>query len=53
MAIRIKLKTARRITLEGTLAALAVAFVIAYLIAPQFVAGLIWNAGLAVVTYWN
>jgi hypothetical protein len=53
MAIRIKLKTARpKITTEGILAALGIAVAVAYLIAPQFVAGILWDAVNAAVTFW-
>jgi hypothetical protein len=53
MPINIPIKTAPRITLDGVCAVLGVSFVIAYLIAPQFVAGLIWTALTSLVNYWN
>jgi hypothetical protein len=36
-----------------TVFALCAIPVIAYLIAPQFVAGLFWNLGLAFEAWWN
>lgn len=54
MAIRVEIKTARpRVTLDGVLIALSVALVITYLVAPQFVAGIIWDAALAIEGWWN
>jgi len=53
MPINIPIKTAPRITLDGVCAVLGVSFVIAYLIAPQFVAGMIWNLALAFEAWWN
>lgn len=53
MGILIKLKPARRkITLDGILAALAIALVVAYLIAPQFVAGIVWDFMNNAVNFW-
>lgn len=54
MPVNIPLKVAhRRITLDGVLAVLGVAFVLAYLTAPQFVAGLFWNLALAIEAWGN
>lgn len=53
MLIVIPLNTKKRkVTLDGILAVLSFGFVVAYLIAPQFVAGLIWDAVNTAVTFW-
>lgn len=53
MPINIPLNVARRrITVDGVLTVLGVVFVVAYLIAPQFVAGLVWDAVNTAVNFW-
>jgi hypothetical protein len=52
MPVIIPIRTARRVTLDGVSAVVAVSLAIAYLIAPQFVAGLLWNAVNTAVNFW-